>query len=1188
MIIKVLFAKPIDRDIKGVIKVGQDDDSNVRQELEEYVVTGELQRHFRDFFAAYVRSFKEKTDKMGVWISGFFGSGKSHFLKILSYLLGNIEVDGKKAIDYFIEDEKIKDPIVLGNMKLAGQVPTDVILFNVDSKSEMTGKQSKDAIVSVFLRVFNEMQGFCGSMPYLADLERKLTADGHYDEFKSKIESSVGQPWEEIRNDFFYNQDAIVDVFVEMGFMSEEAARNWCEKASGDYNISIEDFAKMVKRYIDQKGHDHHVVFLVDEIGQYIGDDTQLMLNLQTVTEDLGRICNGKAWVIVTSQQDIDSITKTKGNDFSKIQGRFDTRLSLSSANVDEVIRERILKKTETGNQTLSILYDNKETILKNLILFNDGVEKKLYAGRSDFAAVYPFIPYQFNLLGDVLTSIRLHGASGKHLSEGERSMLALFKESAERVMNDEPGRLVPFHVSELNWELLHQFTAEIDDLVQISMDSVGADETLAQVRALVEQAQVMAKKYHAVTTNPPYMGAAGMGSRLLQYVKDYFPDSKSDLFAVFMERCMTMTIPNGYRAMITQHAWMFLASYEKLRHSIGQLAIINMVHLGARAFEEIAGEVVQTTSFIQINKQLRGYQGTYVRAVSPMTQAAKEHMFLSGENRFFAQQEEFTKIPGSPVAYWISATLRSCFANGTMLGQLADSKQGLATSDNNRFCRLWFEPALASINFHATSTDSARKSNAKWFPYNKGGEFRRWYGNNDYVVNWENDGFEIKHSFDEKGKLRSRPQNTQFYFHESASWSLISTGVAAFRYKPYGHIFDVGGMSFFSKDLLFYLLGLCNSPVSIEVLRIIAPTINFQCGDIASIPVLISNNYKGKIEELVKENIDICRTDWDSFEFSWDFKKHPLIRNTRSLQEAFNMWQIECKNRFNHLKTNEEELNQLFIEIYGLQHELSSSVEDKNVSIRLANIERDVKGLVSYAVGCIFGRYSLDVDGLAYAGGNWNSDKYNTFIPDADNCIPITDEPYFEDDIVGRFVQFIRVCYGSEMLEENLAFIANALGNKGTSSRESIRNYFLNDFFKEHCTTYSVTGSGKRPIYWLFDSGKQNGFKALVYMHRWNADTVGNLRVEYLHRMQRVYEKEIERMQDIIDNSRDNREVNQASKRREKLVKQLKEARDYDAKIAHVALSRVEIDLDDGVKVNYEKVQKGPDGKSLGILAKI
>lgn len=447
MTIKDLFEKPIDRDIKGVIKVGQDDDANIRQELEEYVVTRELEKHFRDFFSSYKRGITGTTDKMGVWISGFFGSGKSHFLKILSYLLGNIEVDGRHAIDYFTEDKKIRDSMVLADMRLAGTIPTDVILFNIDSKSEMTGKQSKDAIVSVFLRVFNEMLGFSGAIPHLADLERKLSEDGRYDEFKAKFEEATGDVWQEARNDFDFIQDDVVDVLADMGFMSVEAARNWCEKASGTYNISIEDFAKMVKRYIDRSGNNHHVVFLVDEIGQYIGDDSALMLNLQTVTEDLGRFCSGKAWVIVTSQQDIDSITKTKGNDFSKIQGRFDTRLSLSSANVDEVIRKRILEKTESGQQTLSLLYDSKETVIKNLILFNDGVEKKLYSGRDNFAAVYPFIPYQFNLLGDVLTSIRTHGASGKHLSEGERSMLAVFKESAMRVMNDAPGTLVPFHM---------------------------------------------------------------------------------------------------------------------------------------------------------------------------------------------------------------------------------------------------------------------------------------------------------------------------------------------------------------------------------------------------------------------------------------------------------------------------------------------------------------------------------------------------------------------------------------------------------------------------------------------------------------------------------------------------------------------------------------------------------------------
>ncbi len=455
MKIRQMFAKPIDRDMKGVIKVGQDDDINIQQELAEYVVTRELQKHFRDFFDSYKRGITGNTDKMGVWISGFFGSGKSHFLKILSYLLENKEVNGKAALDYFIEDEKIKDRMVLADMKLAATVPTDVVLFNIDSKGEQNGKQDKDAIVSVFLKVFNEMQGFCGAIPFLADLERKLSEDGRYEEFKEKFEDSFGTEWTEARNDFDFIQDDIVEVLADMNFMSEEAARNWCERATTEYSISIERFADLVKRYIDRKGNNHHVVFLVDEIGQYIGDDSRLMLNLQTVTEDLGTACQGKAWIIVTSQQDIDSITKTKGNDFSKIQGRFDTRLSLSSANVDEVIRERILKKTEAATETLDLYYDDKETIIKNLILFNDGIEKKLYSGRDNFAEVYPFIPYQFNLLGSVLTSIRTHGASGKHLAEGERSMLALFKESAMQVMNEDPGTIVPFH---LFYDALEQF----------------------------------------------------------------------------------------------------------------------------------------------------------------------------------------------------------------------------------------------------------------------------------------------------------------------------------------------------------------------------------------------------------------------------------------------------------------------------------------------------------------------------------------------------------------------------------------------------------------------------------------------------------------------------------------------------------------------------------------------------------
>ena len=455
MIVKNMFTKPIDRDIKGVIKVGQDDNANIQQELEEYVVTRELQKHFSDFFASYKKGINGNTDKMGVWISGFFGSGKSHFLKILSYLLANKEVNGKRAIDYFVEDNKIADPMVLADMKLAASIPTDVVLFNIDSKSEVNGKQSKEAIVSVLQNVFNEMQGFSGSNPFLADLERKLNEDGKLGLFKEKFEDSFGSPWEEARSDFDFIQDDVVEVLADIDFMSEEAGRNWCEKATGEYKYKVEDFAQLVKKYIDKKGNNHHVVFLIDEIGQYIGDDSKLMLNLQTVTEDLGTACLGKAWIIVTSQQDIDSITKTKGNDFSKIQGRFDTRLSLSSANVDEVIKKRILEKNESGKQTLTLLYDDKATVIKNLILFNDGIEKKLYSDRDNFADIYPFIPYQFNLLASVLTSIRTHGASGKHLAEGERSMLALFKESAVKLKDKEPGAIVPFNMF---YDALEQF----------------------------------------------------------------------------------------------------------------------------------------------------------------------------------------------------------------------------------------------------------------------------------------------------------------------------------------------------------------------------------------------------------------------------------------------------------------------------------------------------------------------------------------------------------------------------------------------------------------------------------------------------------------------------------------------------------------------------------------------------------
>lgn len=447
MNIRSIFEKSIDRDLKGVIKVGQEGNENVRQELEEYVVTKELQKHFAAFFSNYKRGIIGNTDKMGVWISGFFGSGKSHFLKIISYILENRTADGITAIEYFEKGNKITDSKVLADMKLAAGTPSTVILFNIDSKSESTGKKDKEAILSVFLKVFNEKLGFCGAYPHIADLERRLTDNGKYDIFKAKFSEITGTDWEEERTAFDFIQDEIVETLTTIGIMSEEAARNWCEKATEPYALSIDRFAELVKKYIDSKGNNHHLIFLVDEIGQYVGDNSDLMLNLQTVAEDLGTACGGKTWVIVTSQQDIDSVTKVKGRDFSKIQGRFDTRLSLSSADAAEVIRKRILEKNVAGRTALSLLYDDKATVIKNLILFNDEPEKKLYKSREDFAVTYPFVPYQFDLLGSVLTAVRTYGASGKHLADGERSMLALFKESAMRLENKELGAIVPFYL---------------------------------------------------------------------------------------------------------------------------------------------------------------------------------------------------------------------------------------------------------------------------------------------------------------------------------------------------------------------------------------------------------------------------------------------------------------------------------------------------------------------------------------------------------------------------------------------------------------------------------------------------------------------------------------------------------------------------------------------------------------------
>lgn len=758
-----------------------------------------------------------------------------------------------------------------------------------------------------------------------------------------------------------------------------------------------------------------------------------------------------------------------------------------------------------------------------------------------------------------IAESNHVDGFTLDYFCNGDAKLIEAMKTIIEELHDaKEYGSIIT--VSQQDWDALYARFAKTEEDIHISREAA-----LRELLPLVQVAEAMAQKYDVVVTNPPYMGSSGMSAKLSDYVKKNYPDSKADLFAVFIEKCGQMPKKNGYQAMITQHAWMFLSSFEKLRTKLLTVDIVNMAHLGARAFEEIGGEVVQTTSFVIRKSYVADYKGEYCRLIEPTSQQGKEAMFLAGENRYAADQSNFSKIPGSPVAYWVSEKFIANFEKGKLLGTLADSKQGLATADNNRFLREWYEVQPSKIKFDAKDIEEAAQSGYKWFPYNKGGEFRKWYGNNDYIVNWENNGFEIRNFKDDKGKLRSRPQNTDFYFRESASWSDITSSANAFRYKPTGNLFDITGMSFFSENQLYYLLALCNTKIVREVLKVVAPTIHCQCGDVANIPVIVDSNKKNTIDSIVQGNIDYSRVDWDSFETSWDFQRHPMIGKYSTIAEAYSAWEQQCADRFNQLKANEEELNRIFIDIYGLQDELTPEVEDKDVTVRKADLQRDIKSFISYSVGCMFGRYSLDIDGLAYAGGEWDASKYPTFAADKDNIIPISDDDYFEDDIVGLFVKFVKTVYGADTLEENLKFIADALGGKG-QPKDIIRNYFLNGFYADHCKTYQ-----KRPIYWMFDSGKKNGLKCLIYMHRYQLDTIARIRTDYVHEQQARYRTAIADLETRIANASTSERV-KLNKTLKKLNDQATEIHEYEEKIHHLADQMIPIDLDDGVKVNYAK----------------
>ena len=760
------------------------------------------------------------------------------------------------------------------------------------------------------------------------------------------------------------------------------------------------------------------------------------------------------------------------------------------------------------------------------------------------------------------------------------RGLLDDFKDAKEY------GSLI--NVQNYNWELLQQFAADFDISTEPDLFAIyNIETTQRQLQEIVAVGQILATKYSVVCTNPPYMGSSNMGAKLSDFVRAKYPDSKSDLFAIFIEFCINLTKKNFYTSMITQQSWMFLSSFEKLRAKILQNNIINMVHLGSRAFEEIGGEVVQPISFVIRKNKIMDYQAAYCRLIEPTTQQGKENMFLDGVNRYAYKQDKFLEISGKPISYWITNKLQNIMKNFKNLSEYTTPRVGLQSGNSDLYIRMWFEVNSQDAAIYSFCNDK------KWYPLIKGGFFRKWYGNNLNVVNWENDGKEIKNC------KSSRPQNISYYFKSMICCQALSSKQNGYKFEKIGSIPDVNYRCLYidSTDVK-YFLALLNSNILVIMSQIFNETTALNIYDLYRLPIVIEK--KDIVEKISDINIILSKIDWDSFETSWDFAKHPLIQANCTVAEAYAVWKQECEERFTQLKANEEELNRIFIDIYGLQEELISDVADKDITVyrifdnkeavpasmqgsKYVLTKSDViKSLLSYAVGCMFGRYSLDVDGLAYAGGEWDDSKYQTFIPDADNVIPITDEDYFEDDLVGRFISWLKVVYGEENLEENLRFIAEALNTKGDTPRQKIRSYFTKDFFKDHCKIYQ-----KRPIYWLYDSGKQDGFKALIYMHRYTKDTTGTVRAEYLEKMIRIYDSEIARMQNIMETA-SGREAAKAEKNAEKLRKQLKECRDYDEKVGHLALSDISIDLDDGVKVNYEKVQRDNNGEFLQILAKI
>lgn len=755
------------------------------------------------------------------------------------------------------------------------------------------------------------------------------------------------------------------------------------------------------------------------------------------------------------------------------------------------------------------------------------------------------------------------HGLSDLERNNALNQMNALLDEFIDA---KEYGSIL--QPKECDWALLSRFVADTTPEQQVTFDESGVETTQAQLRLMIAQGQALAQKYHAVVTNPPYMSSGNMGAKLLSKIKKEFDVGKNDTYSAFIIKCRDFAKENGFYAMITMQGWMFTQRFEELRKLLLRDTLCSMLHVGYNSFPELNSKIAQGASFSFRKNCIKRYVSIYYDLTNRVSQSADKKQIF--ENKMKSNDcieminDKFTALPGCQFAYWITPALLNDFSDGIKLGDIAAPRQGLATGDNDTFLRFWHEVAYYKLGFSYKTTEEFQLSNKLYTPYNKGGEYCKWYGNRDLVIKFDTDNYDILQN--QGNHLPSK----QYYFSECATWSALTTSGFSCRYCENGFVFDTKGSSLFcnNRDELLTYMGFLNSIVANEIFKMLSPTVDYNAGTVANVPILSRKNER--VNYIVGDNIEKAKRAADAFETSWDFQRHPLVtpaidQHYMLLSDCWRDWERACAERFAQLKANEEELNRIFIDIYGLQDELTPAVDDKDVTVRKADLSRDIRSLISYAVGCMVGRYSLDKPGLAFAGGAWDASQYVTYPADKDGILPITDDEYFADDIVTMFVNWLKTVYGADTLEENLRFISDALGGKG-SPREVIRNYFLNDFYKDHLKVYQ-----KRPIYWLFDSGKKNGFKALVYMHRYQPDTIARVRTDYVHEMQSRYRTAIADVEQRLNDASTSERV-KLTKRLNALQAQADELRQYEEKIHHLADQMIAIDLDDGVKVNYAK----------------